>query len=96
MAIGLFTPAQIDSLAALSPNLVFLDSSPFESRFDSVVLGYELGISLALDHLTELGHTRIGLSDRYINWMTAASGRWRSVASCLRGRQNREGCWIWA
>ena len=60
MAIGLFTPAQIDSLAALSPNLVFLDSSPFESRFDSVVLGYELGISLALDHLTELGHTRIG------------------------------------
>ena len=60
VAIGLFTPAQIDSLAALSPNLVFLDSSPFESRFDSVVLGYELGISLALDHLTELGHTRIG------------------------------------
>lgn len=60
VAIGLFTPAQIDSLAALSPNLVFLDSSPFESRLDSVVLGYELGISLALDHLTELGHTRIG------------------------------------
>lgn len=60
MAIGLFTPAQIESLAALSPNLVFLDSSPFESRFDSVVLGYELGISLALDHLTQLGHRRIG------------------------------------
>ena len=61
VAIGLFTPAQIDSLAALSTNSVFLDSSPFESRFDSVVLGYELGISLALDHLTRLGHRRIGV-----------------------------------
>ena len=60
VAIGLFTPAQIESLAALTPNVVFLDSSPFESRFDSVVLGYELGISLALEHLTELGHRRIG------------------------------------
>lgn len=60
IAIGLFTPAEIESLAAISPNLVFLDSSPFESRFDSVVLGYELGISLALEHLTALNHRRIG------------------------------------
>ena len=60
VAIGLFTPAQIESLSALTPNVVFLDSSPFESRFDSVVRGYELGISLALEHLTQLGHRRIG------------------------------------
>lgn len=60
VAIGLFTPVQIESLASLCPNVVFLDSSPFESRFDSVVLGYELGISLALEHLTALGHRRIG------------------------------------
>lgn len=60
IAIGLFTNTQIDSLSNLSKNIVFVDSSPFESRFDSVVLGYELGLSLALDHLMELGHTRIG------------------------------------
>ena len=60
IAIGLFTNTQIESLSNLSKNVVFLDSSPYESRFDSVVLGYELGMSLALDHLTELGHTRIG------------------------------------
>lgn len=60
VAIGLFTTTQIEALAALSPNLVFLDSSPFECRFDSVVLGYELGIELALEHLTGLGHRRIG------------------------------------
>lgn len=60
IAIGKFTPSQIDYLASLSANLVFVDSSPRESRFDSVVLGYELGISLALEHLISLGHNRIG------------------------------------
>ena len=60
VAVGLFSPAQIEALAALTPNVVFVDSSPWESRFDSVVLGYELGISLALEHLTGLGHRRIG------------------------------------
>lgn len=60
VAIGLFSTAQIESLANLSPNIVFVDSSPFESRFDSVVLGYELGISLALEHLDALKHKKIG------------------------------------
>lgn len=60
IAIGLFTPNQIESLAAITSNVVFLDSSPFESRFDSVVLGYELGISLALEHFTELNHRKLG------------------------------------
>ena len=60
VAIGLFSTGQIESLAAISSNVVFLDSSPFESRFDSVVLAYELGISLAVDHLLQLGHKKIG------------------------------------
>ena len=60
VAVGLFTPKQIDSLSAISSNIVFLDSSPFESRFDSVVLGYELGISLAMEHLIQLKHRKIG------------------------------------
>ena len=60
VAIGLFTSLQIESLAALTPNVIFVDSSPFESRFDAVVLNYKLGISLALEHLTSLGHRHIG------------------------------------
>lgn len=60
VAIGLFSTSQIESLANLNPNIVFVDSSPFESRFDSVVLGYELGISLALEHLEVLNHKKIG------------------------------------
>lgn len=65
IAIGKFTPPQIDYLASLSFNVVFVDSSPWESRFDSVVLGYELGISLALEHLFNLGHRRIGYVGPY-------------------------------
>ena len=60
LAVGLFTTKQIESLSAITPNVVFLDSSPFESRFDSVVPGYELGISLAMEHLLQLGHRSIG------------------------------------
>ena len=60
IAVGLFTAKQIESLAAITTNIVFLDSSPFECRFDSVVLGYELGISLAMEHLIALKHRKIG------------------------------------
>lgn len=60
VAIGMFSPNQVKQLSALSPNVVFLDTSPMESRFDSVVPGYELGISLAVEHLLELNHRRIG------------------------------------
>ena len=60
VAIGQFSLPQIEALAALTSNVVFLDSSPEESRFDSVILGFELGISLALEHLIGLGHRRIG------------------------------------
>ena len=60
VAIGVFSPSEIESLAALSPNIVFMDSSPFESLYDSVVVGYELGISLALEHLFNLRHRKIG------------------------------------
>lgn len=60
VAIGLFEPEQIRSLACLAPNLVFVDSSPQESEHDSVVLNHSLGISLALEHLEKLGHQKIG------------------------------------
>lgn len=60
VAVGRFTPTQVEALAKVSKNLVFLNSSPDESRFDSVVLNYDLGIRLALDHLLSLGHRHIG------------------------------------
>lgn len=60
IAIGIFTAAQQEHLCAVNSNLVFLDSSPDETRFDSVVLNYRLGIGQALDYLWSLGHRAIG------------------------------------
>lgn len=59
IAIGIFAPDQIEALHALAPHLVFLDSSPDETRSDSVVLNYRIGIEQAMNYLVELGHTDI-------------------------------------
>lgn len=42
-------------------NVVFVDYSPDESRFDSVVVDFDKVTRIALDYLTGLGYTRIGL-----------------------------------
>ena len=60
IAIGYFSDQQIASLQYLSRNITFLDSSPNELLYDSVVLNFELGIHQALDYLRSLGHARIG------------------------------------
>jgi len=60
LAVGVFDAGEIQRLARLSRNLVFLDSSPDELRFDSVVLDFRLGTEQALDALTDMGHRRIG------------------------------------
>lgn len=60
LAIGIFSSQQIDQLSAISPNVVFLDSSPDQRRFDSVVLDFQLGVEQALDYLIACGHRRIG------------------------------------
>ena len=62
IAVGYFPPEQIHALEALSRQLVFLDFSPDEIRYDSVELGYELGIRLALNALTALGHRRVAFA----------------------------------
>lgn len=60
IAIGKFRSGQIAALESICPQIVFLNSSPLESRFDSVVLNFSLGISMALEHLVELGHRSVG------------------------------------
>lgn len=60
IAIGIFTPTQVEQLLRRTPNVVFLDSSPDETRADSVVINYRLGVEQALNHLYALGHSRIG------------------------------------
>lgn len=60
IAIGYFTDQANQSLCSISSNITFLDSSPNELLYDSVVPNFELGMKQALDYLRSLGHTRIG------------------------------------
>lgn len=57
-------------------NVVFIDYSPDESRFDSVVVDFDRVTVSALDHLIGLGYTRIGLisSRDFINRFGSESG----------------------
>lgn len=60
LAIGIFSEKQISSLYSLHKNVVFLDSSPDELKFDSVVLNYKLGVEQAVDALIKANHKKIG------------------------------------
>ncbi|OAX48942.1 LacI family DNA-binding transcriptional regulator [Paenibacillus sp. AD87] len=57
-------------------NIVFVDYSPDEDRFDSVVVDFDKVTRMALDHLTGLGYTKIGLisSRDFINRFGSNSG----------------------
>ena len=82
VAIGIFDPDQIEALHAISPKLVFLDSSPDELRSDSVVLNYRIGIEQALNYLLELGHTDIafvGPAWKLDDWKRPAPEKRRSL-----------------
>ncbi|GAB6926581.1 LacI family DNA-binding transcriptional regulator [Paenibacillus sp. JCM 10914] len=57
-------------------NVVFVDYSPDEDRFDSVVVDFDKVTRMALDHLIGLGYTKIGLisSRDFINRFGSNSG----------------------
>lgn len=59
IAIGRFSLEQIEKLTRFSDRMVFLDSSPDETRFDSVMANGEMGTRQAMEHLYSLGHRRI-------------------------------------
>lgn len=60
IAIGKFSNAEIDDLSNYTNNIVFLDSSPQEKIYDSVIINVRLGVTEALEYLMSLGHTEIG------------------------------------
>ncbi|MDV4151644.1 LacI family DNA-binding transcriptional regulator [Clostridium sp. AL.422] len=60
IAIGIFEKDEIIRLKQLSPNIIFIDSSPEEWEFDSIVVDLKYGAKKALDYLYNLGHRDIG------------------------------------
>lgn len=65
IAIGKFSKAEVRNISEVSKKIVFLDSSPDEQRFDSVIINFQLAISEALDYLMALGHVNIGYIGGY-------------------------------
>jgi LacI family transcriptional regulator len=60
IAIGKFSNKQVKELYSLTKNIVFVDTSPDEERFDSIVIDFEKATRKVLDHFIDKGHTQIG------------------------------------
>lgn len=60
LAVGIFSEEQIRQMEEISKAIIFVDSSPDEQQYDSVVLNFKLGVEQALDYLMQHGHYRIG------------------------------------
>src|SRR5699024_1696280 len=60
IAIGKFTSKQVKKLHGISPNLVFVDQSPNEDKYDSVVVNLERATKKILDYFIANNHVQIG------------------------------------
>ncbi len=60
IAIGKFSDEEINMMNEYSSNIVFLDSSPNDEKYDSVKINFKMGVFAALNHLYDLGHRKIG------------------------------------
>jgi LacI family transcriptional regulator len=60
IAVGKFGPKDINAFASSTENIVFVDCSPDERKFDSVVIDLRKSTITVLDYLLELGHRKIG------------------------------------
>lgn len=60
LAIGIFEEREIALIEKISKNIIFVDSSPEEWKYDSVVVDFKYGVKKVLDYLLFLGHTKIG------------------------------------
>lgn len=71
IAIGRFEREDLAKFPAGMDSIIFVDSSPDENRFDSVVLDFRKSVGEVLDYLVGLGHRKIG----YIGSRNLVNGR---------------------
>ncbi|MEH7494050.1 LacI family DNA-binding transcriptional regulator [Neobacillus niacini] len=60
IAIGKFSDKQIKEMVSITNNIVFVDTSPDEDKFDSIVIDFEKATQKVIDHYLEQGHENIG------------------------------------
>lgn len=59
IALGTFNSNDIERIKKFTKPIVFVDSSPNEDLFDSVIINFPQAVKKALDYLCSLGHTKI-------------------------------------
>jgi LacI family transcriptional regulator len=59
IAIGKYSDVEVKEFARISSNLVFVDCSPNDKLFDSVVIDFRKAVKNVLDYFISLGHENI-------------------------------------
>lgn len=59
LAVGQFSAGRIRAMEKWTKNIVFVDSSPYEEAYSSVVPNFEIGISEGVEYLVSMGHRSI-------------------------------------
>jgi LacI family transcriptional regulator len=60
IAIGKFSGRQVKELRGITKNIVFVDTSPDEEQYDSIVIDFEKATKKVLDYFIDKGHKQIG------------------------------------
>lgn len=59
IAIGRFTTQEIEDFEKYTKNIVFVDSSPDEMKYHSIVSNYHMAVRLVLEHFYARGHEKV-------------------------------------
>lgn len=60
IAVGKFSEQQVKKMSKIHANLVFVDYSPNENKYDSIVIDFEKATKQILDFFIDTGHKQIG------------------------------------
>ncbi len=61
ICLGVFYEEDIDTIRKYNKPTVFVDESPSEGDFDSIIIDYKVATRYAVDYLLDNGHKKIGL-----------------------------------
>lgn len=91
VAIGKFSPKQAEDIRKITDNIVFVDCSPDDDKYDSVISNFEKATINVLEYFLKKGHQNIG----YIGGRETFKGHTAEIADpreitferFLRGKQ---------
>ena len=70
--LGHFSSEEVEAFVAINPNVVFVDTSPDDLKYDSVVVDFRRAIRNVLDQFYDNGHRKIGFlgGSIWTGWMS--------------------------